>query len=210
MTEEAVILWGLERSRAATLVAENHYLHSVPMGKSHYMRFCDALVIWSIPSNNNIGKFLLGYPGIVWELSRLWAPDGHEHNLLTQAISAATKQLVKIEKPDVVVSYADPHVGHNGGVYRAASWIYSGLSEEVRCYSGDAGIRARRSFHSGRISLTKSDIERLGFVEIKTTGKHRFVRPLSIGAKRSLAGRGAPKKLTSTPAQLSFLQEIAG
>ena len=73
-----------------------------PERQSDYVSFGDALVVWSIPANKNIAKFILGFPGNVWELSRLWAPDGHVKNLLTQAISAATKVIIGLENPDAL------------------------------------------------------------------------------------------------------------
>jgi hypothetical protein len=160
----------------------------VPSGKSHYVRYGDALVVWSIPANKNIAKFILGWQGNVWELSRLWAPDGHERNLLTRAISEAVWLIKGLEQPDALVSYADPNAGHKGGVYRAASWIYHGKSEEVRTYRAPNGTTvARRAFHSGRRALRKAEIEALGYVEMKLPGKERFVRPLSRRARKVLS-----------------------
>jgi len=177
-----------ERKRAARTIIENHYTKSVPSGKSHYLGFADAIVVWSIPANKNIAKFLLGWSGNVWELSRLWAPDGHAPNILTMAISAAVKTIKAIERPDALVSYADPSAGHHGGVYRAASWMYHGQSEEVRAYRGpDGEVMARRSFHSGSRGMKKSEIEARGYVQLKLPGKERFVRPLSKRAKRAVA-----------------------
>ena len=181
------LLLGDERLRAQETIKSNHYTRSVPSGKSHYMQFNTAIVVWSIPANKNLAKFILGWNGVVWELSRLWAPDGHENNLLTQAISAAVRLIIKIERPDALVSYADPNAGHKGGVYRAASWLYHGKSEEVRVYRGPCGTTvARRAFHSGRRGLRKSEIEALGYKEEKMTGKERFVRPISRRATRHL------------------------
>ena len=187
-------LLGGERALAQEVVRKHHYTKSVPSGKSHYVRFGDAIVVWSIPANKNLSKFVLGWPGCVWELSRLWAPDNHEKNLLTQAISAAVKIIVRLEKPDALVSYADPNAGHKGGVYRAASWIYHGKSEEVRSYRAPDGTTvARRAFHSGRKALRKAEIEALGYKEEKLPGKERFVRPISKRATRVLAiKRGIP------------------
>lgn len=183
---KAVVLTGDAKWEAIRIIEQHHYTHSVPSGKSHYMRFRDAIIVWSIPPNNNIANFVLGWKGIVWELSRLWAPDGHDKNLLTQAISHGVKRLVEIEQPDAVVSYADPNVGHLGGVYRAASWISHGQSEETRAYrSPDGNIIARRAFHSGKNFLRKRDIENLGYVELRLPGKHRFVRLLSKQARKS-------------------------
>jgi hypothetical protein len=183
----AAILLGQDREYAANAIRRNHYTRSVPSGKSHYVGFCDALVVWSLPANKNIAQFVLGWPGNVWELSRLWAPDGHKKNLLSQAISAAVGIIQQLEHPDALVSYADPNVGHRGGVYRAASWIYHGKSEEVRTYRDLNGkMFARRSFHSGKLSMTKADIEARGYCEIRLPGKERFIKPLTKRARRAL------------------------
>jgi len=187
---EAEILMGDRRENAAEVIKAQHYTHSVPSGKSHYIAFRSAIVVWSIPANHNIAKFVLGWKGNVWELSRLWAPDGHEPNLLTKAISAAVSVLARIERPDALVSYADPNAGHRGGIYRAASWIYHGQSEEARVYkSPDGQTVARRAFHSGKKGMTKAEIEARGYVELKLPGKERFVRPMTKRARRAIEGR---------------------
>jgi hypothetical protein len=181
-------LTGAERKAAEAVIRANHYTHTVPSGKSYYFQFDSALVVWSIPANKNIARFLLKKSGECWELSRLWAPDGHPRNLLTQAISQAVKALCQIEKPDILVSYADPNAGHTGGVYKAASWRYHGKSEEVRVYQDATGQRvARRAFHSGKNSLTKSQIEARGFVQLRLPGKERFIKPISRWAKKLFA-----------------------
>lgn len=188
-SDAAVILQGQDRESAVETIRRNHYTHTVPSGKSHYVGFRDAIVVWSIPANKNIARFILGWPGNVWELSRLWAPDGHDKNLLTQAISGAVGVIRQIESPDALVSYADPSAGHKGGVYRAASWIYHGKAEEVRTYRGaDGNTVARRAFHSGNTSLKKAEIEALGFTELKLPGKERFVKPISRRARKAITG----------------------
>lgn len=179
------LLTGIDREQAVNTIKANHYTRSVPSGKSHYIRYGAAIVVWSIPANKNLARFILGEPGNVWELSRLWAPDGHEPNLLTQAISAAVKIIQRLENPVALVSYADPNQGHKGGVYRAASWMYHGKSEEVRTYRAEDGTTvARRAFHSGKKGMKKAEIEALGFKEMKLPGKERFVRPLTKVARR--------------------------
>jgi hypothetical protein len=173
---------------AQRTIAANHYTHTVPSGKSYYARYEDALVVWSIPANCNLAAFILGWQGEVWELSRLWAPDGHRPNLLTQAIAYGVRVLRAVEpKVDAAVSYADPNAGHSGGIYRAASWLYHGQSDETRAYRSPSGqMIARRAFHSGSNGLTKAGIEALGYNEHKLPGKHRFVRPISRQARRAL------------------------
>lgn len=183
----ARLLTGGERGDAINVILGHHYTHSVPSGKSHYLQFADAIVVWSIPANKNIARFVLGFAGNVWELSRLWAPDGHAKNLLTQAISAAVDAIRKLENPDALVSYADPNAGHSGGVYRAASWIAHGVCDESRVYRDASGQTvARRAFHSGSKGMTKAQIEALGYEQLKLPGKIRFVRPLSRQACKAL------------------------
>ena len=186
----ASVLMGDARNKAIEIIRCNHYTHSVPSGKSHYVGFGDVIITWSIPANCNIARFILGWPGNVWELSRLWAPDGHDKNLLTQAISAAVDVIRTLENPDALVSYADPNAGHTGGVYRASSWLHHGTSEETRMYRAPNGnMMARRAFHSGNRGRTKAEIEAMGFIEMKLPGKERFVRPLSHRARRQLSPR---------------------
>jgi hypothetical protein len=183
----ALVLSEIPRRWAERTIREHHYTRTIPSGKSYYVKYEDALIVWSVPANKNIAAFLLGQPGNVWELSRLWAPDGHRPNLLTEAISAAVKIIVAIERPDALVSYADPNAGHSGGVYRAASWIEHGRCEESRAYlSPDGNVVARRAFHSGSTGMTKAQIEARGFKQLKLAGKIRFVKPITSRAKHTL------------------------
>ena len=192
----AVELKGDARKSAIETIKAKHYTRSVPSGKSYYLQFEDALVVWSIPANNNIARFVLGWPGKVWELARLYAPDGHEKNLLTRAISAGVSAIRRLENPDALVSYADPNVGHQGGVYRAASWLYHGKCDKTRMYQRNGHTVARRAFHSGANGMTKAQIEADGWREIYQPGKHRFVKPLTRKARKALA-RATPNAALS-------------
>lgn len=186
----AIRLVEADKTSARETIIAFHYTHSVPSGKSHYFSVDDAIVVFSIPANQFIGSFLFGKPREVWELSRLWAPDGHSRNLLTRAISQSVAAFRKLE-PDAwgMVSYADPNVGHSGFVYRAASWIPCGQVEENRYYRDAAGtVVSRRRFHSGGKSMTKAQIVALGYVETKQPGRWRFVYPLHSTARRELLG----------------------
>ena len=191
------LLTGEPRASAADQIIRAHYTQSVPSGKSHYVQVGDAIVVWAIPANKNISRFLFGLADpqpVVWELARLWAPDGHKRNLLTAAIAKAVGVLMTLERPDALVSYADPNVGHEGFVYRAASWTYTGTGGETRAYRPLAGgpLVARRAFHSGSKGLTKAEIEAMGYEEIRVKPKHRYVRCLSKLAVRRLKAAQCP------------------
>ena len=167
-------------------IKRHHYTHSVPSGKSYYFACDGAIVVISIPANQFVGRFLFGKPRQVWELSRLWAPDGHERNLLTRALSESIA-IFRKHQPTVwgLVSYADPNVGHSGFVYRAASWLPCGQVEESRYYRDAAGtVVSRRKFHSGGTSMKKAEILALGYTETKQPGRLRYCLPFSSTARR--------------------------
>jgi hypothetical protein len=184
-------LTGSDRELAIKLITANHYTHSVPSGKSHYYGCDQAIIVFSLPANYNTSTYLLGRPGnLTWELSRLWAPDGHPPNLLTAAICEAVHAF-RTDEPDVIalVSYADPNAGHHGGIYRAASWLYLGQTEN-RCWVDSQGkVIPRRSFHSGHSFLTKPQIQAMGYTEVNLPGKHRYAKGLTRGARRLIERR---------------------
>lgn len=177
-----------EIARLRDTVRQRHYTHSVPSGKSWWYEVDEAIVVFSIPPNPFVSTYLLGVPNKVLELARLWAPDGHDRNLLTRAISVAVGRLrAETRAYDALVSYADPNVGHEGFVYRAASWLCLGPCEESRYYRDAAGqVVSRRKFHSGNRHLKKAEIEALGYEEIRRPGKIRFARPLTRQARRAI------------------------
>jgi hypothetical protein len=61
----------------------------------------------------------------VLELNRLCVNENLEKNVLSYFVSNCIKLL-----PDnlILVSYADTSQGHNGYIYQATNWIYTGLS----------------------------------------------------------------------------------
>lgn len=178
---------------ARQIIRDNHYTRCVPSGKSHYYRFEDAIVVYSIPANRFASRAVLGVDGRVWELTRLWAPDGHAANLLTRAIAHTARDVARIERLDAIVSYADPNAGHHGGVYQAASWTYQGQSTEGRGYVDASGhMHARRKFHSGGTHMNKAEIEASGFRQVKLSGKHRYARGFTKLATRIIGGSTQP------------------
>ncbi len=177
-----------DKAALQSIIRERHYTHSVTAGKSHYFLHNEVVVVFSIPANKNVSTWLLGKPNKIWELSRLWAEDGHEPNALTKALRSAIQEFRIIEPAcEALISYADPNAGHEGGVYRAASWTYLGQVEETRAYRSPTGqIVSRRKFHTGSRGLRKAEIEALGYTEHKLPGKWRFAKGLTRLARRSI------------------------
>jgi hypothetical protein len=188
-------MWTANRDRSlADQLRQNHYLRSVPTRPVLYFEHDGAVVCFAVPANKNVSTWLLGKPNAVLELARLWAPDGHRPNLLTEALAAAISELRR-QQPEceALISYADPNSGHIGGVYRAASWVALGQADETRYYKDPNGRPvSRRKFHSGSVSYSRKDaITAAGFSEHKLPPKLRFARPLTRAARRAISERAS-------------------
>lgn len=205
------------------ILIEKHYAHKAPSGKTHYFKYEDAVIAISIPANNNVSKWLVGEKNRVWELSRMWAPDGHRKHLLTEAIAHALREFRLLE-PEVwaVISYADPNGheqsgqrAHEGGVYLASSWTYLGQCEDGRYFrcAKTGQVHARRSFHMGHGFIRDHEIVARGFKKFNLPGKHRFARGLNKKARKLIAAKakeiGAVHPITLQRAAESADQKAA-
>lgn len=71
---------------------------------------------------NTIGNFE------TLELTRLIINENLEKNVLSFFVS---QSLLQIEKGKIIISYADPNNGHNGFIYQATNWIYTGIGNDT-------------------------------------------------------------------------------
>jgi hypothetical protein len=62
----------------------------------------------------------------VYELNRLCVNDGLPKNVLSFFVSQCLKKLDNL----ILVSYADTSMNHNGYIYQATNWIYTGKTKE--------------------------------------------------------------------------------
>jgi hypothetical protein len=122
----------------------------------------------------------------VLELSRLVRSE--EQVPLTRLISLCCKDLRR-RKWDLLVSFADKTQGHDGGVYRAASWNYGGCRDRRM-----DGVMVDGEFYPGRTcnSLWGTRSPRLlqkrwpsKVIEPHyDEGKHLYWRPLTHAGKK--------------------------
>lgn len=82
----------------------------------------------------------------------------------------------------LVVSFADPHQGHHGGVYQAGNWLYVGDTAPAKEFWHNG-----RRYHSRQISAKGWNIQQGAKRKtlrpsdcqiIETPGKHRYLLPL--------------------------------
>lgn len=126
---------------ATELIVTNHYLHR-PAPCSFAFGLFDTLQKVSdglFEKDKIVGVIIYGTPssaplrgGIcgpeekdnVMELTRLWICDSVGKNAESYLIGNTLKLVDK----EIIVSYAEPEMGHMGIVYQATNWIYTGLS----------------------------------------------------------------------------------
>ena len=76
----------------------------------------------------------------VLELNRLCVNDGLEKNTLSYFVSNCLKSL---PNDLIIVSYADTLQGHNGYIYQATNWIYTGATKERTDIGSENGKHSR-------------------------------------------------------------------
>lgn len=95
----------------------------------------------------------------VYELNRLCVNEGLPRNTLSIFVSKCLKYLPSL----VIVSYADKAQGHNGYIYQATNWIYTGATKERTDIGSEDGTHSRH--------YTKGDAKN----RKKRSSKHRYI-----------------------------------
>jgi hypothetical protein len=149
-------------------------------------------VIYSRSVNNSIGSFVGLTQTETAELTRV-ALDEHE-SPVSQIVSYTMKMIAKKDSGlKLLVSYADPAQGHNGGIYQAMNWHYVGdtapnsvlVDPEGNTVHQRTVNRAKRKGFS-----TKESYEQL---ERKTVpGKHKYAYSLDESIERKVEKMSKP------------------
>jgi hypothetical protein len=113
------------------------------LNKHYAKRLCSISYSFGLfQSNNLIGVLTIGKPAsnqlcigvcgneyskYVYELNRLVINDGLEKNVLSYFVGNSLKMI-----PDnmILISYADTKMKHNGYIYQATNWIYTGATKQ--------------------------------------------------------------------------------
>jgi hypothetical protein len=152
---------------------KKHYAHRIPNSIYTFGLYenniLQGVISFGMTANNNLNEFIEGYECI--ELNRLIVNDGLPENTLSYFVSQSLKL---IPQPKAIISYADSEQGHNGYIYQATNWIYTGESEGKRVYFKDGKEYHRKSAYELGINCIQ-DAVRLGFEYYKGKPKHRYI-----------------------------------
>jgi hypothetical protein len=112
---------------------KKHYAKRVPSISYSFGLYEGAILIGVMtigkPASPNLCDGVCGkeFTEYVYELNRLCVQDGLEKNVLSYFVASCLKM---IKEDLILVSYADKLMGHNGYIYQATNWIYTGATKE--------------------------------------------------------------------------------
>lgn len=184
-----------------------HYSHCLPTGK--------LVGIGAWEDGRFVGVVLFSRGASPWlgkrwnlkqtELCELTRVALRAHRAPTSSIVAGALRMLRESNPGLrlVISFADPHEGHHGGLYQATNWIYTGQSgRTIECLVDGRWQHVRGSYHKLRDSGLLEEYraasaamgrdapvgiyataQESGHMRI-TEGKYRYVYPLDRGARR--------------------------
>jgi hypothetical protein len=97
----------------------------------------------------------------VYELNRLCINDNLDKNTLSFFVS---KSLKLIKEDLILVSYADTQMNHNGYIYQATNWFYTGKTIERTDIGSEDGTHSRHYSKTQDYSIRKH-----------RSSKHRYI-----------------------------------
>lgn len=96
----------------------------------------------------------------------------------------------------LIVSFADPQYGHNGGIYQAGNWIYCGdTASSAEYWHNGKRLHSRQISEKGwNIQQGKkiNTVKPSECVIVKTKGKHRYLMPLDDEMRKQILPLAKP------------------
>ena len=219
----------INKDVAKKIIIKHHYTHAA--SQCRY-----ALGIYS-KSNHSffdsheelIGVATYGYPvgrlaaqsisedlenNQVLELTRLFIFDGYGKNIESYFIGQTIKWLQANTDIKSLISYADPKVGHKGGIYQATNWLYQGDSMRmvdaysVRLQEDSEWLHSRTVFSkwgSNNVDHLKKKIGRTFWIR-EEPRKHRYIYFLGSKGERKKLTKSLKHPVLSYPQDTEKLQ----
>ena len=121
----------IDYKQAKEFLLPKHYSGRIPSISYAYGWFfgetLKAVVTFGKPASNSLCKGVCGeqYSSIVYELNRLCRTEDLEEPL-SYFVAKALRELSKIGL--IIVSYSDTAMNHNGYIYQACNFLYTGAT----------------------------------------------------------------------------------
>jgi hypothetical protein len=169
-------------------VVQNHYSHSCPknglVSHAFSAKVDDILVGASVfghkagnAKTGSIFKEPYNTSDDCRELIRLVMDDVMPKNSESQFIGWCLRYLRSNSDILGLLSYADPEHDHNGTIYRASNWLYTGMSHPSKKFIVDGLEMHQRSATTAFGTASVPAIKAMGHtVELRTAKpKHRYI-----------------------------------
>lgn len=163
---------------AQELVAEHHYAK----GGANTGTFTHGLfrkgeyeclgVAWWIPPTRSAAEATYHDWRKVLSLSRLVIIPGVPKNAASFLLGKSVQIIRRTCQWECLVTYADTHQNHSGGIYRASNWEYMGLTAPERIYVDGNGRMVSRKI--GPSTRTHDEMIQSGFRVDGKSAKHKF------------------------------------
>jgi len=156
---------------------EKHYAKRIPSISYAFGLFdlnsnLVGVITYGLPASRSLVVGICGkdYANYVYELNRLCLQD----NKKNQASFLISKSLKMLPKPSIVVSYADSSANHNGYVYQATNFIYTGLSDKhTEWREKNSNAHSKQVCRLNTLDERKNNPDR--FYIIDRPRKHRYI-----------------------------------
>lgn len=132
------------------------------------------------------------YSKYVYELNRLCVDDNLEKNTLSFFVG---KCLKLIPENMILVSYADTSMNHNGYIYQATNWVYTGLSDKRTEWQMIGSNSHSKSLCDKYTTIEMRNSDKFEMAE--RPRKHRYV--FFIGSKRKVFRKNLNYKIEDYP-----------
>ena len=200
---ELVVDWCSYKA-AKYAVMNWHYSKRMPMGKLVKVgAWEEGVFIGCVLFSSGSSRFY-GIPfGLdMLEVSELARVSLSAHKARTSKVVATGIQMLKRQSPELrlIVSFADPSVGHNGTLYQAGNWLYCGRGTSdtsVRRYQWPDGRvwqwrSMARYLNSRGLEESVKQALALGVEPLETEPKHKYLYPLDRAMRRQIAPLAKP------------------
>lgn len=148
----------------------------------------------------------------ICELTRV-ALNSHE-TPVTRIVSIALRFL-KSQSPGIrlVVSYADPEQGHDGGIYKGGGWFYvghTGLCEQFEYVATGERVHTKTIKTGRRGHATK--LKAQGIIRSVKVWKHKYLMPLDDEMRKQIEPlrKPYPKRVRSVDSDTSAIHAEEG
>ena len=166
-----------------------HYSRTIPTGKNNYIGVWEdnqyiGAIIFGLGATGTMGK---PYGLTTFQIAELVRVALTKHKTPVTKMVAFAIKLLKNKNPGlrILISFADPYHGHNGSIYQAGNWFYTGASGVGDMYLLPNGELVHPRRYTGRGWNNPQPIPQ-GAKKIKTPGKHRYLMPLDDEMRKQI------------------------